>query len=46
MAGLLEKSLKTIITESKSLFYTSGEYMYIQGWFMSMYDKNNYNIVK
>ena len=23
-----------------------GEYMYIQGWFMSMYDKNHYNIVK
>ena len=22
-----------------------GEYMYIQGWFMSMYDKNHYNIV-
>ena len=22
------------------------EYMYIQGWFMSMYDKNHYNIVK
>ena len=21
-----------------------GEYMYIQGWFMSMYDKNHYNI--
>ena len=23
-----------------------GEYMYIQGWFTSMYDKNHYNIVK
>ena len=23
-----------------------GEYMCIQGWFMSMYDKNHYNIVK
>ena len=23
-----------------------GEHMYIQGWFMSMYDKNHYNIVK
>ena len=23
-----------------------GKYMYIQGWFMSMYDKNHYNIVK
>ena len=23
-----------------------GEYMYIQGWFMSMYDTNHYNIVK
>ena len=23
-----------------------GEYMYIHGWFMSMYDKNQYNIVK
>ena len=23
-----------------------GEYIYIQGWFMSMYDKNHYNIVK
>ena len=23
-----------------------GEYMYIQGWFMSVYDKNHYNIVK
>ena len=23
-----------------------GEYMYIHGWFMSMYDKNHYNIVK
>ena len=23
-----------------------GEYMYIHGWFMSMYDKNRYNIVK
>ena len=23
-----------------------GEYMYIQGWFMSMYDKNHYNIIK
>ena len=23
-----------------------GEYMYIQGWFMSMYVKNHYNIVK
>ena len=23
-----------------------GEYMSIQGWFMSMYDKNHYNIVK
>ena len=23
-----------------------GEYMYIQGWFMSMYDKTHYNIVK
>ena len=23
-----------------------GEYMHIQGWFMSMYDKNHYNIVK
>ena len=22
-----------------------GEYMYIHGWFMSMYDKNHYNIV-
>ena len=22
------------------------EYMYIHGWFMSMYDKNHYNIVK
>ena len=21
-----------------------GEYMYIHGWFMSMYDKNHYNI--
>ena len=23
-----------------------GEYMYIHGWFMSMYGKNHYNIVK
>ena len=23
-----------------------GEYMYIHGWFMSMYDKKHYNIVK
>ena len=23
-----------------------GEYMYIHGWFMSMYDKNHYSIVK
>ena len=23
-----------------------GKYMCIQGWFMSMYDKNHYNIVK
>ena len=23
-----------------------GEYMYIHGWFMSMYDKNHYNIEK
>ena len=23
-----------------------GEHMYIQGWFMSMYGKNHYNIVK
>ena len=23
-----------------------GEYMYIHGWFISMYDKNHYNIVK
>ena len=23
-----------------------GEYMYIQGWFMSMYDKTHYNTVK
>ena len=23
-----------------------GEHMYIYGWFMSMYDKNHYNIVK
>ena len=23
-----------------------GEYMYIHGWFMSVYDKNHYNIVK
>ena len=23
-----------------------GEYMYIHGWFMSMYDNNHYNIVK
>ena len=23
-----------------------GEYMYIHGWFMSMYDKNHYNILK
>ena len=23
-----------------------GEYMQIHGWFMSMYDKNHYNIVK
>ena len=23
-----------------------GEYMCIHGWFMSMYDKNHYNIVK
>ena len=23
-----------------------GEYMYIQGWFMSMYGKNHYKIVK
>ena len=23
-----------------------GEYMYIHGWFMSMYDKNYYNTVK
>ena len=23
-----------------------GEYMYIRGLFMSMYDKNHYNIVK
>ena len=23
-----------------------GEYMYIHGWFMSMYDKTHYNIVK
>ena len=23
-----------------------GEYMYIQGWFMSIYDKNHYNFVK
>ena len=23
-----------------------GEYMYIQGWFMSMYDKNHYSIIK
>ena len=23
-----------------------GKYMYIHGWFMSMYDKNHYNIVK
>ena len=23
-----------------------GEYMYINGWFMSLYDKNHYNIVK
>ena len=24
----------------------NGEYMYIHGWFMSMYGKNQYNIVK
>ena len=23
-----------------------GEHMYIHGWFMSMHDKNHYNIVK
>ena len=23
-----------------------GEYMYIHGWFMSMYDKNHYNILR
>ena len=23
-----------------------GEHMYTHGWFMSMYDKNHYNIVK
>ena len=23
-----------------------GEYMYTHGWFMSMYGKNHYNIVK
>ena len=23
-----------------------GEYMWLHGWFMSMYDKNHYNIVK
>ena len=23
-----------------------GEYLFIQGWFMSIYDKNHYNIVK
>ena len=23
-----------------------GEYMYIQGWFMPMYDKNHYNIIQ
>ena len=23
-----------------------GEHMYIHGWFMLMYDKNHYNIVK
>ena len=23
-----------------------GEHMYIHGWFMSMYGKNHYNIVK
>ena len=23
-----------------------GEYMYIHGWFMSMYDKNHYDIVQ
>ena len=23
-----------------------GEYMYIQGWFVSMYEKNHYNTVK
>ena len=23
-----------------------GEYMYIQGWFMSIYDKTHYNTVK
>ena len=22
------------------------EYLYIHGWFMSMYDKNHYNIIK
>ena len=26
--------------------FDCGEYMYIQGWFMSMYDKNHYNIIK
>ena len=26
--------------------YPYFKYMYIQGWFMSMYDKNHYNIVK
>ena len=25
------------------LVFQDGEYMYIQGWFMSMYDKNHYN---
>ena len=24
----------------------NGEYMYIHGWLMSMYDKNHYNILK
>ena len=37
---------KTTTTEGGGRGDQDGEYKYIQGWFMSMYDKNHYNIVK
>ena len=41
-----EKEIKGIQIGRGGRGYQDGEYMYIQGWFMSMYDKNHCNIIK